>query len=45
MNTYSINVQNVSFVIEAEDADDALYEVQSALEEIAIDWTEPLVEA
>ena len=36
----SVEVQNVSFIIDAEDESEAMHIVESRLEEIAMDWTE-----
>jgi len=37
---YQVEVQEVTFIVDAEDEQEAYDIVQSRLEEIAIDWTE-----
>ena len=37
----SVEVQNVSFIIDAEDEQEALDRVEEMLQEIAWDWTQP----
>ena len=38
---FSVEVQNVSFIIDAESEEEAIAEVEDRLSEIAVDWTEP----
>ncbi len=37
----SVDVQNVSFIIDAEDESEAIARVEDMLQEIAWDWTQP----
>jgi len=37
----SVEVQNVSFIIDAEDYDEAIQRVEDILQEYAWDWTQP----
>ena len=39
----SVEVQNVSFIIDAEDESDAISRVEEILQEYAWDWTQPYV--
>jgi hypothetical protein len=40
----SVEVQNVSFIIDAEDYDEAIQRVEDILQEYAWDWTQPYAE-
>ena len=37
----TVEVQNVSFIIDAEDESEAIARVEDMLQEIAWDWTQP----
>ena len=37
----SVDVQNVSFIIDAEDESEAIARVEEILQEVAWDWTQP----
>ena len=37
----SVDVQNVSFIIDAEDESEAIARVEDMLQEVAWDWTQP----
>jgi len=41
MMDISVDVQNVSFIIDAEDESEAIARVEDMLQEIAWDWTQP----
>ena len=41
METFTVEVQNVSFIIDADDESEAIAKVEDFLQEYAWDWTQP----